>query len=128
LLLARQGWSTGTGILALVHDSDSVESLVETARRLAARSGSRLHLRVAASQDEAGEAALQRLRALQQSLTATRPALSVTIDRCRFDAVASAARQARARLIIMPWLEEADTAESLKSIVRATRSAVLLVK
>lgn len=122
LLLAREGWSSGGSVMAVVDDPSAGEPLIAAAARVAAASGSPLVVLLV------GQARDARTRlALEAALPAGATVLVDVASRA-FDAqaLARAARSRGVRLLVMR--AEAPSAEDVRELLVKAPSALLLIR
>jgi len=126
LLLARRGWITGSGILAVVEDTPNASTIAALANRLAERSHSPLSVLIE-SQDGDEQSQIDRLEHITGQDTELPHSIQVvrTLDA---EAILAAAGAARARLIVLPWRDPPRQADLYSQLLNHERSAILLVK
>lgn len=126
LLLAREGWRTGSHVLVVATAGADVERLLAAALTLARHSGSTLGVLLVGEPADRDET-LRRIAAL----AGAEPDLRIQTMAAGVWSpgdTAKAAQRQHARLLIVPWPSSDDEADALADLLSRTRSAMLLIR
>jgi len=126
LLFAREGWTTGTSILAVIDESTNAESLLGVAVPLAKQSHSPLTLLLVGSSSQR-EQLQKRARGILEAETALSSSMTTTSE-LNAAVITSVVQREHARLLIMPWHGRGDDVDLATRLLDDIRSAVLLVR
>jgi hypothetical protein len=126
LLIVRRGWLTGNAILAVLEEPEDAARILAVAKRLGERSRSPLTMLVRGTGKKESDP-LGGMAQLGSKVTAAPSKIRIveTLDPA---ALVSAARQERARLVVLPWRDRPNQAELFHQLMRKAGSAILLVK
>jgi hypothetical protein len=126
LLLAREGWRTGSHVLVVATPGADVERLLAAARTLARHSGSTLGVLLIGEPADRDE-----MRRRIAELGGEKPDLAVqtmAAENWSPGDTAKAVATQHARLLIVPWPSSDDEADALAELLSRTRCAVLLIR
>jgi hypothetical protein len=126
LLFAKERWTQGSGILAIVEDETGAEAVLGAALRIGASSRSPVTVLVPTAGEEAADALLGKVAAICATHGCNVDHV-VAADVALADSIVRAAAQARAGLLVMQRREDGQEAVLVAELLDRTASSLLLV-